>query len=580
MLSAFVRRHKDALGGLLVFLCTLVVFRSAPIQQPSDARYTMLLAENLVRHGDFYLERYHLPDSDYRLESVGGHRYYTFPPASSILSIPFVALMHLRGTSAVRPDGTFDARAEAALESALATGLMAAFAVIVYLTARLLLPIASSLAVTVTTAFGTQVFSTISRCMWSDAWATVLIGLGCFFLLRSVVLGRRLNLPILASLDGLAYVVRPTSVLVVAGTAAYLALTRRKDGWRFLLIVAGWLCVLIAYSWWNFHELLPDYYAASRLEFSEPLTALLGNLISPSRGLLVYVPVVLGIGLQLVCYRRTLRFPALAVLAGFVIVAHFGMLSGFAHWWGGHSYGARLTGSLVPWFVLLGILALDAARPAALESGRRPRDLGIAVAVSVLAIVSLGINSIGAFSEEAQIWNLVPDDIDGNPSRLWSWRRPQFLAPFLEPGPFLPLPEDGLRLGTAEADEYLGRGWSFGEGEFRWTEGRGDSIIRFGLADPGPGRIELNLRPYLAGSALFRQRLGVSLNGFDLGTLAIAGDAFAPHEFAVRRGIARRENVLRLHAPDATAPARAEPSGDRRTLGFAVSTIRWRGEPI
>ena len=45
---------------------------------------------------------------DYRLEDVGGHRYYGFPVGTSILSVPYAAVMRLRGVSAVHADGSYD----------------------------------------------------------------------------------------------------------------------------------------------------------------------------------------------------------------------------------------------------------------------------------------------------------------------------------------------------------------------------------------------------------------------------------------------------------------------------------------
>src|SRR5258708_336834 len=68
-------RRMDALVGSLIFLICFAVFRSAPNDQHTDSRYSMLLAENLLRHGDFDLSRYDLPDNDYRLQGVGSHRY-------------------------------------------------------------------------------------------------------------------------------------------------------------------------------------------------------------------------------------------------------------------------------------------------------------------------------------------------------------------------------------------------------------------------------------------------------------------------------------------------------------------------
>jgi hypothetical protein len=574
-LRSFLLRRDVAIGGLVLIL-SFWVFRHVPMRQGGgDSRYSMLLSENLLRHRDFTLDRYDLPRPDYRLEDLEGHRYYGFPPGTSILSIPYLIGMDLRGKSVVRVDGSYDQDEELALEARLAALLMASFAVIIYSSGRLLLPASWSLVVTVASAFGTQVFSTMSRAMWSDTWGVFLVGLAAFLLLRSAARNKPPNLALLATIEVWAYIVRPTNALVLVGTAGYLVLTMRRTWWPFLITAAAWLGLFVAYSWRHFHHLVPSYFAAGRLGFSVVSSALLGNLVSPSRGLLICVPLVIAVGLLLVRYRHTVRFRPLLALSLFQIAGHLVMLSGFAHWWGGHCFGARLTASLVPWIVVLEILAIDALREARSRS-EPPADGPLFMALaSVLVALSIGINSVGALCREASSWNVNPN-IDETPGRLWSWRRPQFLAPFLEPtGPFLPLSVEGLRLGAEDSDRYLGLGWSGREGSSRWTDGS-HATIRFALSRPGPGVVELDARPYLGGGKIGGQRLVVSMNGKPLQFMNIRQPDFTLYDIAVPADVPRSENSLRFGLPDASSPAVLEKTTDQRDLGLAVRTIRWR----
>jgi hypothetical protein len=574
-LKDLVSRRELLITGLVFILC-LWVFRHVPIQQVGgDDRYSMLLSENLLRHRDFTLERYDLPRPDYRLEDIDEHRYYGFPPGTSVLSVPYVALMHLHGESVIRGDGSYDFNQEARLDARLAALLMAAFAAIVYLTARLLLPVRWSLVVTFASAFGTQVFSTMSRAMWSDTWGVFLVGLAVFMMLKAAVRKTPLSLPLLATIEAWAYMVRPTNSLVLLGTTIYLALMLRAIPWRFLVVAGAWLALFVAYSWRHFHQFLPSYFAAGRIGFSVGPWALLGNLLSPGRGLLVYVPLVASVGVLLLRYRQMSPCRGLLVLSASLICGHMIMLSGFEHWWGGHCFGARLTASLVPWIVVLEIIAVDAFR----ESSAR-RALNVADAVwlaiaGVLSISSVAINSVGAFSREASTWNVNPD-IDFRPERLWNWRRPQFLAPFIEPdGPFPTLPPGGLPLAAGDSANYLGLGWSGAEGSFRWTDGT-HATMRFSMSGLGPGVVEIDARPYLGGGKLSGQRLTVSMNGRPLQSLMVREPEFAVYEVAVPANVVQSENRLRLELPDATSPAAMEKASDRRDLGLAVRTIAWR----
>jgi hypothetical protein len=556
----------------LIFLSCFLSFRHAPIQQTGgDDRYSLLLAENLLRHRDFTLERYRLPTPDYRLEDVGEHRYYGFPPGTSVLSIPYVALMHLRGKSVLRGDA-YAVQEEMDLETRLAASLMAAFALTAYLTARLLLPVAWSLAVTVASAFGTQVFSTMSRALWSDTWGVFLVGLAAFMLLRSAVRRRPPNLPLLATLEAWAYIVRPTNSLALVGTAVYLLVTMRRAAWPFLATAGAWLALFVVYSWRHFHHLVPSYFEAGRrIDFTIGWSGLLGNLLSPGRGLLIYVPLVPGIALLLLRYRKTIRFPAFVALPVFVICGHLVMLAGFQHWWGGHCFGARLTGGLVPWLSVLAVVGLDALREARARGARS----GVLAILGLLSVLSIAINAVGAFSREASSWNVSPN-IDETPARLWSWRRPQFAAPFVEPaGPFPALPVGGLLLGSPAAGTYLGLGWSGPEGNARWTDGHRATIL-FSLEDRRSGAMEIDMRPYLGGGRIAGQHLIVTLNDKAVQSLTVGAPDFETYAISVPADVLLPENRLRFELPDASSPMKEENAGDRRQLGLFVRALRWR----
>jgi hypothetical protein len=573
----FSRPRELAWVGLILIVC-FWVFRHVPIQQGGgDARYSLLVGENLLRHGDFALERYHLPSPDYRLEDAGGHRSYGFPLGSSILSIPYLALMHLRGESVVHGDGSYDFDKELVLEARLAALLMAAFCALVYLTARRLLPRGFSLVVTSASAFGTQVLSTMSRTLWSDTWGVLLVGVAAFLLFDAARRERAPNLIALATLEVWAYVVRPTNVLVLMGTTVYLLLALRRRCWPFVVTAAGWLTLFVAYSWRHFHRFVPSYYQAGRLTFRAGPAALLGNLVSPSRGLLICVPLVVGVAILLLRYRHTVALRPLVALALSIVAGHLAMLAGFEHWWGGHCFGARLTASLVPWIVLLEIVALDAFRVARQQGAAGAEGPWLLALASLLSLASVAINAVGAFSREAEAWNVTPN-INQSPERLWSWQRPQFLAPFVDPaGPFLALPAGGLSFGDDQSASYLGRGWSGPEGSWRWTDGAHATVRFAGPSQGSPqGALELEARPYLGGGRLSAQRLVVTLNGQQIQTLELDRPQTANHELVVPAGLIQTQNTLRFDLPGAASPANLERTGDHRQLGIAATALRWR----
>ena len=183
----------ELIAGLLVFMITGAVFVLSHNRQIADSKYSMLVSESLLHHRTFTLDAYVFPDPGnqnapgwrgiYHLELIDGHVYYVFPPGSSILSVPWVALMNSFGISAANADGTYNPHGERIIQALLASILMAAFATLIFFSSRLLLPLTWSLLIAFAGALGTQVLSTASRGLWSDTWGILLIGLVMYILL-------------------------------------------------------------------------------------------------------------------------------------------------------------------------------------------------------------------------------------------------------------------------------------------------------------------------------------------------------------------------------------------------------------
>lgn len=404
----------------------------------------MLVTESLLKEGTFTLESHALPRLEhmnrgdyvsdgniYQLEWVGDHLYYYLPPGSSLLSAPYVALMNLFGVSAVNEDGTYNMEGDLKLQVSLAALLMALLASVAFLTSRLVLPHGWSVTIALGAAWGTQVWSTASRALWSDTWGILLLGVVVWMLVADALGRSPLRPVLLASLLAWMYFVRPTYAVPILAITVDILVRHRSSFIWYAATGLLWLIGFITYSWHNFGQLLPNYYLASRLTFDHFGEALAGNLISPARGLLVYVPVLFFIAYLLVRYRRRLPLPRLAQLALVVIVVHWVITSGFTHWYGGHSYGPRLMTGLVPWFILLGILGIRAML-AERESRATVKPAKVwameSTAGAALLLLSMVLNALGATTHATALWNVRPVDVDEQPARIWDWRHPQFLA--------------------------------------------------------------------------------------------------------------------------------------------------------
>jgi len=160
----------------------------------------------------------------------------------------------------------------------------------------------------------------------------------------------------------------------------------------------------------------PAVHAVTGTFSTRPWTGAAGLLVSPSRGLLVFSPVVLvvagGLGSA---WREGRRGPlGWLLLAAF---AQFGLYASYTVWWGGHTYGPRYCIDLLP--LLVPVAA--AAVPSIARSRLTKAACAIALAWSVL------LAATGALAYPAERWNTDPTEIDRDHARLWDWSDPQFV---------------------------------------------------------------------------------------------------------------------------------------------------------
>lgn len=427
------RRKRDLFACVVLFAVCYSIFIMSPVQQPADSLYAMMVSQNLVRHRTFTLDNYKFPTlspvqekkytsntSIYHLELIDGHIYYYYGPGSSVLSAPFVAAMNALGVTASDASGAHDQLGEMKIQTRLACLLMALLAVVFFLTARFALPLRWSILVASFGAFGTQVWSTATRALWAHTWMIFLLGFVILMLVAHEIKGRRLRPVVLASLLSWMFFVRPAAVVPIVVITAYILILRRELFLSYALTGLAWLALFVVYSYYHFGQLLPNYYRlGNELSARAFGVGLLGNLISPSRGVLVFVPFLLFVAYLLTRYWRYVP-KRLAILALAATLLHVVLVSSFPIWWGGFSFGPRVLTDAVPWFVLLTIIGLKAALP----NLRGPEF----VAGALLLALSIGINGRGATSEATAMWNVRPASVDEHPERLWDWRDPQFLA--------------------------------------------------------------------------------------------------------------------------------------------------------
>jgi hypothetical protein len=301
---------------------------------------------------------------------------------------------------------------------------MGALVVVFFLLAATQLDRRLSLAVAAAAGLTTPIWTVASAMLWSHTICVLLLGLALLHLLRRELAGLASSSLYLGTLLAWMFFVRPVSATSIAGIVLFVLWRWRARGAPLVVVGSIWLALFLLLSQSVYGTYLPPYYQPNRLGPWPIPVALLGNLISPARGVFVYMPVtLLGIALA-VRLRSSIRCPGLVVAALGVTVANLWIVSSYHHWWGGHSWGPRFMTDVIPWWVLCTVLITAAARRAFTATG--PPIWARWQVTAALASVGLALNVVAVACDSCNRWNLDVD-VDRHPERLWDWKDPPFL---------------------------------------------------------------------------------------------------------------------------------------------------------
>lgn len=558
----------DALVGLALVTLTGAIYAASPNHVLGDSHYTLLVSTSLLEDRTFALDRFlrrPLDPAQYPnlgphgvpsgFTSARGRVYHGYPPGTPILTLPFVAMFRAAGIRPASTNDVYDQRAEAFMQAVVSGLLMAVLSAVAYAGARAFLPVGASAALTLAATLGSPIWSTASRALGSQTWQVLLVTTVTTLLLWEERDGRRFPAWWMGTLLAWAFWVRPSAAPMIVGVAAFLAL---RDGPRRVLSFAAggapWAALFLWYSLHNLGTLVPDYYRGSYIRLRALGPGLAGTLVSPSRGLLVFCPVVAALVFLCFRHRRRLPSPRLAWLASSVIAAHVLIAGANVAWWGGHSYGPRLHTDLVPWFVVLATLTLAAVRAAPEPPAAKAWRAAVLGALAAWGIV---LHGWGAVEAATVRWNYLPASVDERPQALWSWRDAQFLAGL--PGAArrrrLAPVSPGARIAVGaspQGDPYVVDGWWASSEGTRWSCTR-RAIIAVPGCRPPCRSLVLRLTAF-APPGKARQPVEARIDGAHALAFSVPADAWeevvVPLPAELRAGDVRE---LSLSVPEAVA---------------------------
>jgi hypothetical protein len=411
------RRPAPRAGYVLLFAFLSVVYHSnlRPIAS-GDSLPASLIPFSILLDHSLTLDRFapylneHVWYAPAVLHKTGAHWFSAYPIAGPVVTtclyLPVACLPWFGRQS----PATIIAVARIA-EKVVAVALASAAAVALLLLLRRLTSARAAWMLTLLFALGTGNWSTSSQALWQHSYGQLAI-IGCLYSIdRWSASDPGSKWYWMAGLfAGIGVAVRPTNLVLIPT----LALVLRVHGASVARCVRVFAppaiaaFLVAAYNLLIFHSVAGGYPAKLDGRFFD---GLLGVLLSPGRGLLVYTPVAIFALAAFAPRARELRERHwLAVIAaGVFSVLHIGLISMWPVWWGGYCWGPRLLTEILAPVMTLVAIGLPALR------SRRWKGVFAGAAVYCCLIQALGV-----YYYPKGRWDSSPVSVDLAPARLWS----------------------------------------------------------------------------------------------------------------------------------------------------------------
>jgi hypothetical protein len=399
------------LFGALAFAVYLTNLRPMGSGDTITAR---LLPFSIVREGNFDLNEFEWLRPDgyvpyFLRRSASGHWYSKYPVATPLVVSPLAVpvVWWLEAKEIADADARF--RLAAAVFERIAAAMIAAVSVaLVYAAACSLCSPRIAALMTLAYAFATGTWSVSSQALWQHGLAQLSLAAVSLIILNTTSARGALLVGAFAALGVAA---RPMMAIFAAIAFFFFWRERRRQLMLFCAAPAVTALLLVCYNFGVLGRATGGYTTGG--VSSPSLSAFLGLLLSPNRGLFVYTPLALfalpGLFLR---DRRSLWLLYLAI----TIAAYVAFFSCFRIWWGGHCYGPRYFVDILPALILCAAPTVE----------RLWKGIGWRTLILASTFWGVAVQAIGVYCDDND-WNLWPINVDQRPLRVWDWSDPQIL---------------------------------------------------------------------------------------------------------------------------------------------------------
>ena len=414
-----VSRSTNHWPYLFLFLGLSVTYHSNLRPIPSgDSLCTSLLPLSILLDHSILLDRFgpwlfsHIAYSREVIRLAGGHYYSGYPIGNGVFVTPlYLPLLVIPGLRHWDP-GSLVALARI-WEKFAATAIAASSAVVILALLKRITTSVWAWRLTLVYALATATWSIASQALWQHTTVELAIVSALYFLESWQLSPSSRPLWFCGACSAAALIIRPGEVvlLIALMTGLLAARATLPEYARLLVLPATGGVLALSYNLYFFGNPTGTYTFG--MWKGSMLTGVVGLLVSPGRGLLIFMPVAAFAVCAFLPAAREMRRKHAPLLMAATVLAVLELLVGARVnlWWGGYCWGPRYLTSLLPPAVILmalGWTTLDIA--------------WVKRSFAAVAVYCVLIQALGVYFYPNGHWDNTPVPVDEAGYRNWNWR--------------------------------------------------------------------------------------------------------------------------------------------------------------
>ncbi len=435
VIMKYCDKHEKLCIFFLIFIVYTINFRSI---SSGDTVPAALLPFNILENHSLYLDRfaqiYFLDRVPSFFVHINGHLLSAYPIVVPVLITPLYIIPYIflkLGHYPIEVSSNGFLLIIAIMEKSASSIIATVSTIFIFLSLKELVSKKSALLGTIIFAFGTNTWVVSSQALWQHGMSELLLSIMIYFVIINEMKEDNNNIVYLGIASGLFLFNRPSDCLLLFPILIYILIKFKIFHYLYSLFFVS--TPFLFYNFYFFRYMTGGYHRlVNNLDigsgYSSNMIGLIGLLISPSRGLFVYSPILIisifgYLNISKITNKKIRMF---LFIFGIFIMLDVLLYSSFGSWWGGWTYGPRYLTGILPIFAIYMGLYLDNYK--SFDKFDKKKIFSISL-ILILVIWSIFVQIVGTFYYPSGNWD-GDKNIDLYPERLWDWKDTQIMRTF------------------------------------------------------------------------------------------------------------------------------------------------------